>query len=75
MLSGSVGLPLVWTVVAAIFVIERVWSVKRGGWCSVALSALVVPEVAYDLFLHAVYLRAAIDTATGARETWEYSRP
>ena len=73
--SGSVAFPLLWTIVAAFFVIERAWAVKRGGWRSVALSALVVPEVAYDLFLHAVYLKAAIDTATGARETWGYRRP
>jgi cellulose synthase/poly-beta-1,6-N-acetylglucosamine synthase-like glycosyltransferase len=73
--SGSFPLPLLWTVVAAIFAIERAWAVKRGGWRSVAISALVVPEVAYDLFLHAVYLRALIDTATGTRETWEYRRP
>jgi cellulose synthase/poly-beta-1,6-N-acetylglucosamine synthase-like glycosyltransferase len=73
--SGSFPLPLLWTVVAAFFVIERAWAVKRGGWRSVALSALVVPEIAYDFFLHAVYLKASIDTATGARETWEYRKP
>lgn len=72
---GSVGLPLLWTLVAAFFVIERAWAVKGGGWHSVALSVLVVPEIAYDLFLHGVYLKAAIDTATGARETWAYTRP
>lgn len=75
LLTGSVGVPLFWTAVGAFFVIERVWAVKRGGWRSVALSALVLPEIAYDLFLHAVYLKASVDTATGARETWEYKRP
>jgi biofilm PGA synthesis N-glycosyltransferase PgaC len=72
---GSVGLPLLWAAVAAFFIIERAWAVKRGGWRSVALSAMVVPEVAYDLFLHSVYLKAAIDTVTDARETWKYTRP
>jgi poly-beta-1,6-N-acetyl-D-glucosamine synthase len=73
--GGSVATPLLWTLVAAFFVLERAWAVKRGGSRSVALSALVVPEIAYDLFLHVVYLKAAIDTATGARETWAYTRP
>lgn len=72
---GSVGLPLLWTLVAVFFVIERTWSVRRGGWRSIGLSLLVLPEVAYDLFLHAVYLRAAIDHATGARESWRYTSP
>jgi hypothetical protein len=73
--GGSVATPLLWTLVAAFFVLERAWAVKRGGWRSVALSALVVPEIAYDLFLHIVYLKAAIDAATGARETWAYTAP
>ena len=75
LLTGSVAWPLFWLAVGAFFVIERAWSVKRGGWRSVGLSALVVPEIAYDMFLHAVYLKAAVDTATGARETWEYKKP
>jgi poly-beta-1,6-N-acetyl-D-glucosamine synthase len=75
LLTDSVGLALIWTLVGAFFVLERAWSVKRGGWRSVAVSALVVPEVVYDLFLHAVYVRAAIDTATSARESWDYKKP
>ena len=43
---------------------------RRGGWRSVVLSALVVPEIAYDLFLHSVYGKAATDAARGAGETW-----
>jgi cellulose synthase/poly-beta-1,6-N-acetylglucosamine synthase-like glycosyltransferase len=73
--AGAVPLPLLWTVVAGFFVAERAWTVKRGGWRSVVLSALVLPELAYDLFLHAVYVKAAIDTKTRARATWAYLTP
>jgi len=72
---GTIAWPLFWIAVTAFVVFERTWSVRRGGWRAVGLSALVVPEATYDLFLHAVYLKAGIDSATGARETWAYAGP
>jgi biofilm PGA synthesis N-glycosyltransferase PgaC len=71
--DGSIALPIFWLAITVFVVFERTWSAKRGGWRSMGLSALVLPEVAYDLFLHSVYLKAAVDTATGARETWAYT--
>jgi len=73
--NGSIAWPLFWIAVTAFVVFERTWSVRRGGWRAVGLSALVLPEATYDVFLHSVYLKAAVDTATGARETWAYSGP
>jgi biofilm PGA synthesis N-glycosyltransferase PgaC len=73
--SGSVGLPLFWSIIAGLFVFERAWAVRRGGWRSVALSALIVPELVYDVFLHIVYIRAAVATATGEHETWAARTP
>ena len=73
--GSSVGMPLFWSIIAALFVFERAWAVRRGGWRSVALSVLVVPELVYDLFLHTVYIRAAVDTATGEHETWAERMP
>jgi cellulose synthase/poly-beta-1,6-N-acetylglucosamine synthase-like glycosyltransferase len=73
--AGSIAVPVFWIAVTAFIVLERTWSVRRGGWRAVGLSALVVPEVTYDVFLHSVYLKAAVDTATGARETWAYTSP
>jgi biofilm PGA synthesis N-glycosyltransferase PgaC len=72
---GSISVPLFWLGVTAFIIFERTLSVKRGGWRAVGISALVLPEFAYDYFLHSVYLKAAIDTATGARETWAYTGP
>jgi cellulose synthase/poly-beta-1,6-N-acetylglucosamine synthase-like glycosyltransferase len=73
--DGSIAWPLFWIAVTAFVLFERTWSVRRGRWRAVGLSALVVPEVTYDLFLHSVYLKAAVDTATGAPETWAYTGP
>ena len=71
--SGSVSFAWYWLAVTAFIVFERTWSVRRGGWRSITLSALVLPEIAYDLFLHSVYGKAATDTARGAGETWGYT--
>jgi cellulose synthase/poly-beta-1,6-N-acetylglucosamine synthase-like glycosyltransferase len=68
--AGSIGFPLFWTAVTVFIEFERAWTARKGGWRSIALSALVIPEIAFDLFLHSVYLRAAIDTATHTRESW-----
>jgi cellulose synthase/poly-beta-1,6-N-acetylglucosamine synthase-like glycosyltransferase len=73
--SGSIPWSWFWVFVTAFVVIERVWSVKRGGWRSVVLAGLVLPEAIYDLYLHAVYTKALTDVATHARETWEYIKP
>ena len=73
--NGSIAWPLFWIAVTAFVVFERTWSVRRGGWRAVGLSALVVPEVTYDVFLHSVYVKAGIDTVTGARETWAHTFP
>ncbi len=68
--AGSIGIPLFWIAVTVFIEFERAWTARKGGWRSVVLSALVIPEIAFDIFLHAVYLRAAIDTATQAHESW-----
>jgi poly-beta-1,6-N-acetyl-D-glucosamine synthase len=73
--TGWVSLPTFWLAIGGFFILERTWAVKRGGWRSVALSALILPELAYDLFLSAVYVKAAVDTARGVRESWEHHKP
>jgi cellulose synthase/poly-beta-1,6-N-acetylglucosamine synthase-like glycosyltransferase len=73
--SGSIPWAWFWLFVTAFVVFERVWSVKRGGWRSLVLAGLVLPEVIYDLFLDCVYVKALTDTATHARATWDQTKP
>jgi hypothetical protein len=68
---GSIAWSWFWVFVTAFVAVERVWSVKRGGWRSVALAGLVLPEIMYDFLLHGVYVKALTDIATGARGTWD----
>ena len=63
-----------WVFVTAFVAFERVWSVKRGGWRSLVLAGLLLPEVIYDLFLDCVYVKALTDTATRIPETWDYTK-
>ncbi len=72
--TGSIWWSWFWFFVTGFVVVERVWSVKRGGWRSVALAGLVLPEILYDVLLDGVYTKALGDIAVHARATWDYTR-
>jgi biofilm PGA synthesis N-glycosyltransferase PgaC len=72
--TGAVRWSWFWLFVTGFVVVERVWAVKRGGWCSLLLAGLVLPEVIYDFFLHGVHIKALTDIATHERETWEHTK-
>ncbi|EPD63150.1 glycosyltransferase [Streptomyces sp. HGB0020] len=59
-----------WTCIGVIFVVEKVVSVWRMGWRARLLAALLVLELAYDLFQHAVYFRSLYDLALRREERW-----
>ncbi|MDR3084294.1 MAG: glycosyltransferase family 2 protein [Streptomyces sp.] len=67
---GALGISPFWTAIGSIFVIEKVVSVWRAGWPARLLAAVLVVELAYDLFQHAVYFRALIDLALRREERW-----
>ncbi|MFC7909046.1 glycosyltransferase family 2 protein [Streptomyces nigra] len=67
---GTLGVSPFWTTIGGIFVVEKVVSVWRAGWPSRLLAAVLVVELAYDLFQHAVYFRALIDLALRREEQW-----
>lgn len=59
-----------WTAIGAIFIVEKVVSIWAMGLKARLLAALLVLELAYDLFQHAVYFRALIDLALRREERW-----
>ena len=69
--KGSIPWAWFWVFVTGFVVAERIWSVRRGGWRSVGLAALVVPEIVYDVVLHCVYVKALTYSVFNARETWD----
>lgn len=69
-LRGSVQARPLWLAVTALFMVERVVSVRRAGWRAMALAAPLLVEMAYDLFQQAVYLRALHDVVRRRPAQW-----
>jgi cellulose synthase/poly-beta-1,6-N-acetylglucosamine synthase-like glycosyltransferase len=67
---GHLGMSPFWTAIGGVFVVEKVVSVWRAGWRARLLASVLVVELAYDLFQHAVYFRALVDLALRRAEQW-----
>jgi cellulose synthase/poly-beta-1,6-N-acetylglucosamine synthase-like glycosyltransferase len=62
-----------WWALPALFVTERVWTVRRAGVTAMLLAAPIVIEFAYDLVQQAVYLRAAADVLLRRDADWHHA--
>ena len=71
--TGSFPWSWPWFIVSSIVVVERLMTVRDGGVRAVGLAALIVPEIVYDLFLHIVFVRALVDSLTGAGGHWDHA--
>ncbi len=66
---GGLTIHPFWMAVSAIFVVERIITVKdRGGWRM--LLAATMYELGYDVFLQAVHAKAYADAALGRERRW-----
>ncbi len=61
-----------WSLVGLLFLIERVVTVRRGGWRAQLLALPLVLELAYDLFIQAVFVRSLIDLIRRREATWHH---
>ncbi len=59
-----------WLVIGFIFLVERVITAWSGGWKARLLAVLLLPELAYDVFLQSVFVKCLIDIARAKRTTW-----
>jgi cellulose synthase/poly-beta-1,6-N-acetylglucosamine synthase-like glycosyltransferase len=59
-----------WVVVTLVFVLERVLTVRRGGWRAMAIAAPLCVELVYGLFLQLVFLKAGFDALRRADARW-----
>jgi hypothetical protein len=70
---GELGPPRgLWPVVTAVFVVERVVTVRRRSRQAMLLAAPVVVEFGYDLFQQAVFLRAAAELLARRAPQWHH---
>jgi len=70
LLFGGLMFSPFWTAVGAVFVVEKVVSVWAMGWRARALATVLLLELAYDLFQHAVYFRSLADLVLRREERW-----
>jgi cellulose synthase/poly-beta-1,6-N-acetylglucosamine synthase-like glycosyltransferase len=71
--TGTLRFSLWWSLVGVGFLLERVVSSWRtGSRYGRVLSALLVPELVYDLLLQATFLRAVVDSLRGADAEWHH---
>jgi len=61
-----------WLGLGAVFALERLITVWDGGWRARALALLLLPELLFDLFLDAAYLRGVADSAMGRTASWKH---
>jgi poly-beta-1,6-N-acetyl-D-glucosamine synthase len=73
---GELGPPRgIWLLVTAVFLVERIWTVRRRGWRGMLLAAPIVVEFGYDLVQQAVFLAAAVALLQGRDARWHHLSP
>ena len=65
----GVHLSWLWTSISVLFIIERVVTVRRAGWKAMLLAFLMLPELIYDLFQHAVWMTSVAGMVVRAKTT------
>jgi cellulose synthase/poly-beta-1,6-N-acetylglucosamine synthase-like glycosyltransferase len=69
-MRGAIDLQPVWLAVTAIFVLERVVTVRSRGPLQMALAATLVIEMTFDFFLQAVHANAIVDALLNKERMW-----
>jgi biofilm PGA synthesis N-glycosyltransferase PgaC len=68
--DNGVNLHSLWLAITAIFVAERIVTVRARGWRQMLLAAVLVPEMAFDVFLQAIHAKALADSLLGRSRHW-----
>lgn len=70
-LVGWEGFAPFWTAIMLIFVAERTLTVRKAGPRAVVVAALLIPELIYDGFRQAIFVRSLVDLVLRRQERWE----
>lgn len=65
----------IWLALFGVFVLERIWTVRRRGLAAVALAAPMVFEFAYDLVQQVIFIQAATDILFRRTTQWHHITP
>jgi poly-beta-1,6-N-acetyl-D-glucosamine synthase len=73
LITGTLRLSPWWSLIGAVFVVERVVSAWRTrSRPGRVLSVLVLPELGYDLILQLSFVRAVLHSARGVQAAWHH---
>lgn len=61
-----------WLTIGSVFWLERVVTAWKGGWRAQLLAAALFPELAYDLFLQAVFVNSLWRIGANREATWNH---
>ncbi|MFD7298860.1 glycosyltransferase family 2 protein [Streptomyces sp. NPDC059897] len=67
---GWGGMSLFWSSIMLIFVVERTLTVRRLGWRATLLALPLIPELLYDIFRQAVFVRSLVDLVLRREAHW-----
>jgi cellulose synthase/poly-beta-1,6-N-acetylglucosamine synthase-like glycosyltransferase len=70
--GGRPHLSWFWSAVGLVFLAERLVTVRRGGLRAQLLALPLLLELAYDLFIQAVFVRSLIDVVGRREATWHH---
>ena len=59
-----------WVILGLVFWLERVITARGSGWRGVLLAALLIPELAYDVYLQVVFVSCLKDISLGRGAEW-----
>lgn len=68
---GRIAWDLPWALVNVLFITERVVTVREEGWRAMLLSALLLPELAYDWFMSASYINGLVKHLSDEAHEWK----
>lgn len=59
-----------WLIMALIFIAEKVWTVRKGGWKGMLLAAFLIPELLYDTYLDIIFVKGVFDMIFHREAKW-----
>jgi cellulose synthase/poly-beta-1,6-N-acetylglucosamine synthase-like glycosyltransferase len=63
-----------WLIMALVFIAEKVWTVRKGGWKAMLLASTLVPELLYDTYLDIIFVKGVFDMVFRREAKWGHEK-
>jgi len=63
-----------WLLIGAVFIVERIVTVWRGGWKARLLALTLFPELGYDMYLNAIFVKSIWDITWDKKAHWGWEQ-